>query len=189
MALINFLEIYNADRHLIINNKYKNLRLLKVDKLPSPTGISGDGSNWRYWEYEIDFNMNYIPAIYCDNSQYYVTTEVNGGKMTIQVHAPASVSMTAGQVHDAVTLYIFTEEADSDTSGQGYSSGIQKQENLFLIVKLRISVLSAVTLNLKYLQTTQQDWRLLCRKRLFRVRKLRRLCSLCTNFRKVHRRS
>ena len=117
MALINFLEIYNADRHLIINNKYKNLRLLKVDKLPSPTGISGDGSNWRYRECEIDFNVNYIPAIYCDNSQYYVTAEVNGGKMTIQVHAPASVSMTAGQVHDAVTLYIFTEEADSDTSG------------------------------------------------------------------------
>ena len=83
MALINFLEIYNADRHLIINNKYKNLRLLKVDKLPSPAGVSGDGSNWRYWEYEIDFNMNYIPAIYCANSQYYVTAEVNGGKMTI----------------------------------------------------------------------------------------------------------
>ena len=119
MALINFLEIYNADRHLIINNKYKNLRLLKVDKLPSPTGVSGDGSNWKYWEYEIDFNMNYIPAIYCANSQYYVTAEVSGGKMTIQVHAPASVSMTAGQVHDAVTLYIFTEEADSDTSGAG----------------------------------------------------------------------
>ena len=119
MALINFLEIYNADRHLIINNKYKNLRLLKVDKRPSPTGVSGDGSNWKYWEYEIDFNMNYIPAIYCANSQYYVTAEVSGGKMTIQVHAPASVSMTAGQVHDAVTLYIFTEEADSDTSGAG----------------------------------------------------------------------
>ena len=46
MALINFLEIYNADRHLIINNKYKNLRLLKVDKLPSPAGVSGDGSNF-----------------------------------------------------------------------------------------------------------------------------------------------
>lgn len=119
MALINFLEIYNADRHLIINNKYKNLRLLRVDKLPSPAGVNGDGSNWRYWEYEIDFNMNYIPAIYCANSQYYVTAEVNGGKITIQVHAPASVSMTAEQVHDAVTLYIFTEESDPNTLGAG----------------------------------------------------------------------
>ena len=40
MALINFLEIYNADRHLIINNKYKNLRLLRVDKLPAPSQIA-----------------------------------------------------------------------------------------------------------------------------------------------------
>lgn len=119
MALINFLEIYNADRHLIINNKYKNLRLLKVDKLPSPAGASGDGSNWRYWEYEIDFNMNYIPAIYCDNFQYYITAEVNGGKMTLQVHAPASVPMIPVQVHESITLYIFTQEADPDTLGPG----------------------------------------------------------------------
>lgn len=119
MALINFLEIYNADRHLIINNKYKNLRLLKVDKLPSPAGASGDGSNWRYWEYEIDFNMNYIPAIYCDNSQYYVTAEANGGKMTLRVHAPVSVSMIQTQVHESITLYIFTQESDPNTLGAG----------------------------------------------------------------------
>ena len=119
MALINLLEIYNADRHLIINNKYKNLRLLRVDKLPAPSQISEGGGNWKWYEYEIDFNMQYIPAVYCGNPQYYVTAELNGGKMTVQVHAPASVSMTAGQVHDAVTLYIFTEEADSDTSGSG----------------------------------------------------------------------
>lgn len=119
MALINFLEIYNADRHLIINNKYKNLRLLKEDKLPAPTKITDGGSNWKWFEYEIAFNMQYIPAIYCSNPQYYVTAEVNGGKMTIQAHAPVSVSMTPEQVHDAVMLYIFTEEADSDTSGAG----------------------------------------------------------------------
>lgn len=119
MALINFLEIYNADRHLIINNKYKNLRLLKVDKLPSPKGVSGDGSNWRYWEYEIEFNMNYIPAIYCSNPQYYVTAEANGGKMTLRVHAPVSVSMIQTQVHESITLYIFTQESDPNTLGAG----------------------------------------------------------------------
>lgn len=119
MALINFLEIYNADRHLIINNKYKNLRLLRVDKLPAPSQIAEGGSNWKWFEYEIAFNMQYIPAIYCSNPQYYVTAEANGGKMTLRVHAPVSVSMIQTQVHDAVTLYIFTEEADSDTSGAG----------------------------------------------------------------------
>lgn len=188
MALINFLEIYNADRHLIINNKYKNLRLLKVDKLPSPAGVSGDGSNWRYWEYEIDFNMNYIPAIYCANSQYYVTAEVNGGKMTIQAHAPASVSMTAEKVHDAVTLYIFTEEADSDTSGAGLF--IWDPETRKLVFNSKTPYLRVVGshINQRYQQMTQQDWRLLCRKQIFRVRKLRRLCSLCTNFKKAPRR-
>lgn len=119
MALINFLEIYNADRHLIINNKYKNLRLLKVDKLPSPDDISGYGSNWRYWIYKIGFSMNYIPAVYCTNPNYYVTSEVSAGQMTIQVHAPETVSMTSQEVHDAVTLYIFTEEAYTDTKGAG----------------------------------------------------------------------
>lgn len=119
MALINFLEIYNADRHLIINNKYKNLRLLKVDKLPSPTGVSGDGSNWKWFEYEIAFNMQYIPAIYCSNPQYYVTAEANGGKMTLRVHAPVSVSMIQTQVHESITLYIFTQESDPNTLGAG----------------------------------------------------------------------
>lgn len=119
MALINLLEIYNADRHLIINNKYKNLRLLRVDKLPAPSQIAEGGSNWKWYEYEIDFNMQYIPAIYCNNSQYYVTAEVNNGKMKVQVHAPVSVSMTPEQVRDAVTLYIFTEKSDPDISGAG----------------------------------------------------------------------
>lgn len=119
MALINFLEIYNADQHLIINNKYKNLRLLRVDKLPAPSQIAEGGSNWKWFEYEIPFSMQYIPAIYCANAQYYVTAEINGEKMTIRVHAPVSVSMTPEQVHDAVMLYIFTEEVDSDTSGAG----------------------------------------------------------------------
>ena len=118
MALTNFLEIYNADRRLIINNKYKNLRLLKVDKLPSATGISGNGG-WRYWEYEITFGLNYLPAIHCSNPQYYVTTEVTAGKMVVRVQAPNSVSMTQEQAHDAVTLYIFTEDAEQDTSGVG----------------------------------------------------------------------
>lgn len=119
MALINFLEIYNSDRRLIINNKYKNLRLLRVDMLPAPSQIAEGGSNWKWYEYEIPFSMRYIPAVYCSNPQYYVTAEINGGKMTIQAHAPVSVSMTPEQVHDAVMLYIFTEEADSDTSGAG----------------------------------------------------------------------
>lgn len=119
MALINLLEIYNADRHLIINNKYKNLRLLRVDKLPAPSQISEGGGNWKWYEYEIDFNMQYIPAVYCGNPQYYVIAELNGGKMTVQVHAPMSVPMTPAQVHDAVTLYIFTEKSDPDISGAG----------------------------------------------------------------------
>lgn len=119
MALINFLEIYNADQHLIINNKYKNLRLLRVDKLPAPSQIAEGGSNWKWYEYEIPFSMQYIPAIYCANAQYYVTAEINGGKMTIQVHAPISVSMTIAEAHEAITLYIFTDEAYADTTGAG----------------------------------------------------------------------
>lgn len=119
MALINFLEIYNADRHLIINNKYKNLRLLKVDKLPAPSQIAEGGSNWKWFEYEIAFNMQYIPAIYCSNPQYYVTAEANGGKMTLRVHAPVSVSMIQTQVHESITLYIFTQESDPNTLGAG----------------------------------------------------------------------
>lgn len=119
MALINFLEIYNADRHLIINNKYKNLRLLRVDKLPAPSQIAEGGSNWKWFEYEIAFNMQYIPAIYCSNPQYYVTAEANGGKMTLRVHAPVSVSMIQTQVHESITLYIFTQESDPNTLGAG----------------------------------------------------------------------
>lgn len=119
MALINFLEIYNADRHLIINNKYKNLRLLRVDKLPAPSQIAEGGSNWKWFEYEIAFNMQYIPAIYCSNPQYYVTAEANGGKMTLRVHAPISVSMIQTQVHESITLYIFTQESDPNTLGAG----------------------------------------------------------------------
>lgn len=119
MALINFLEIYNADRHLIINNKYKNLRLLRVDKLPAPSQIAEGGSNWKWFEYEIAFNMRYIPAIYCSNPQYYVTAEANGGKMTLRVHAPVSVSMIQTQVHESITLYIFTQESDPNTLGAG----------------------------------------------------------------------
>lgn len=118
MALINFLEIYNADRHLIINNKYKNLRLLKVDKLPLPKEMGGNGG-WRYWEYEIPFGLNYLPAIHCNQSQYYVTTEAMAGKMIVHIQAHDSVSMTKEQVHDAVTLYIFTEQVEQDTSGVG----------------------------------------------------------------------
>lgn len=119
MALINFLEIYNADRHLVINNKYKNLRLLRVDKLPAPSQIAEGGSNWKWFEYEIAFNMQYIPAIYCSNPQYYVTAEANGGKMTLRVHAPVSVSMIQTQVHESITLYIFTQESDPNTLGAG----------------------------------------------------------------------
>lgn len=119
MALINFLEIYNADRHLIINNKYKNLRLLRVDKLPAPSQIAEGGSNWKWFEYEIAFNMRYIPAIYCSNPQYYVTAEANGGKMTLRVHAPVSVSTIQTQVHESITLYIFTQESDPNTLGAG----------------------------------------------------------------------
>ncbi len=118
MALINFLEIYNADQHLIINNKYKNLRLLKVDKLPAPKEMGGNGG-WRYWEYEIPFGLNYLPAIHCNNPQYYVTTEALAGKMIVRVQAHDSVSMTKEQAHDAVTLYVFTEQVEQDTSGVG----------------------------------------------------------------------
>lgn len=118
MALINFLEIYNVDRHLIINNKYKNLRLLKVDKLPAPKEMGGNGG-WRYWEYEIPFGLNYLPAIHCNNPQYYVTTEALAGKMIVRVQAHDSVSMTKEQAHDAVTLYVFTEQVEQDTSGAG----------------------------------------------------------------------
>mgnify|MGYP000799219282 FL=1 len=63
--------------------------------------------------------MQYIPAIYCSNPQYYVTAEANGGKMTLRVHAPVSVSMIQTQVHESITLYIFTQESDPNTLGAG----------------------------------------------------------------------
>ena len=110
MALINFLKIYNNNKKIIINNKYKNLRLLKVLELPDKINVVNAGDNWKYAYYYIDFNMNYIPAIFCGNPEYYITARTQKGQMTLIIHTPQAVSLTPPDVTIAssIGLYLLT---------------------------------------------------------------------------------
>ena len=119
MALINFLKIYNNNKKIIINNKYKNLRLLKVLELPDKINVVNAGDNWKYAYYYIDFNMNYIPAIFFFFFEYYITARTQKGQMTLIIHTPQAVSLTPPDVKKYVTVYIFTEEQSYDTTGAG----------------------------------------------------------------------
>lgn len=119
MALINFLKIYNNNKKIIINNKYKNLRLLKVLELPDKINVVNAGDNWKYAYYYLDFNMNYIPAVFCSNPEYYITAQAKKGRMILMIHTLRTVPLTPSDVKKYVTVYIFTEEQSYDTTGAG----------------------------------------------------------------------
>lgn len=119
MALINFLKIYNNNKKIIINNKYKNLRLLKVLELPDKILPADVGDNWKRAVCYLDFNMNYIPAIFCSNPEYYITACTEKGRMRLMISASKTVSLKPSDVKKYITVYIFTEEQSYDTTGAG----------------------------------------------------------------------
>lgn len=116
MAATKYLEIYNAHGNLIIDDTYKNLRLVSITK-PSIEDEPG-----RLIRLDVPLNPGEFAGVFCSSDDYYIHASHRRNLLHVRLHRADERDIGIGEfgfIENAITIYKFSDTQDTNTERIG----------------------------------------------------------------------